>query len=129
VTAAQFKNSTFFDPNDLVQVKYEMVRCVQHEGNSISESARNFGFSRPAFYEAQEALKKDGITGLIPKKTGPKTRHKITAEIMEFLHEAIESHKITTSVDLAKVVLSRFSISVHPRSIERALADEKKKEK
>lgn len=29
-----FRDSAFFDPNDLVQVKYEMLRSVQKEGRS-----------------------------------------------------------------------------------------------
>jgi hypothetical protein len=36
----------FFDPRDLVQVKYEMLRRVRIDGASVSQAARDFGFSR-----------------------------------------------------------------------------------
>ena len=41
-----FQTLTFFDPRDLLQVKYEMVRRVHKDGWSVSRSAAAFGFSR-----------------------------------------------------------------------------------
>jgi hypothetical protein len=46
----------FFDPRDLVQVKYEMLRAVEKEGRSVKQSSEAFRFSRPAFYQAQSQL-------------------------------------------------------------------------
>ena len=37
----------FFDPRDLIQVKYEMLRAVDKEGRPAKEAAKAFGFSRP----------------------------------------------------------------------------------
>src|ERR1700733_2378252 len=71
-----FRGHPFFDPRDLVQVKYEMVRRVEKESWSPTQAAASFGFSRPAFYAAQKALKTKGLSGLIPKKRGPKGAHK-----------------------------------------------------
>ena len=51
-----FSASEFLDPRDLVQVKYEMVRRVRIEGDTVVSSAAEFGFSRPSFYEAAAAL-------------------------------------------------------------------------
>lgn len=51
-----FSENAFFDPCDLIQVKYEMLRRVSHEGKAITETTREFGFSRPSFYEAKNAL-------------------------------------------------------------------------
>src|SRR6476660_9008744 len=56
-----FQNSDFFDPDDLLQVKYEMLRQVHVDRESISEAARAFGFSRPSFYQAQSAFQQDGV--------------------------------------------------------------------
>ena len=55
VTDGLFAASEFFDPRDLVQVKYEMLRRVE-DGQSVTEAAATFGFSRPSFYQAQAAL-------------------------------------------------------------------------
>ena len=45
-----FVDSPFFDPADLVQVRYEMVRRHEVDGQSVSEAAASFGVSRPTFY-------------------------------------------------------------------------------
>ena len=39
VRAKQFHTSDFFDPRDLVQVKYEMLRGVRLEGTCIAQAA------------------------------------------------------------------------------------------
>jgi hypothetical protein len=80
-----FRNSDFFDPDDLVQVKYEMLRQVHIDNGSISESAPTFGFSRPSFYQAQAAFQQDGVFGLFPHKRGPQGGHTLTSEVMEFV--------------------------------------------
>ena len=67
VTHPLFQDSEFFDSRDLVQVKYEMLREVQVENRSVSQSAAAFGFSRPSFYQAQAAFARDGLSGLIPR--------------------------------------------------------------
>src|SRR3954464_2536868 len=56
VADEQFAGSEFLDARDLVQVKYEMVRRVRVDGDTVTRSAQEFGFSRPAFYDAQTAL-------------------------------------------------------------------------
>lgn len=61
VTDAVFIGHPFFDARDLVQVKYEMVRRVEAEGRSVTQTAATFGFSRPAFYTAQSALARGGL--------------------------------------------------------------------
>jgi hypothetical protein len=45
VTDAAFVGQPFFDARDLVQVKYEMVRRVEAEGQSVTQTAATFGFS------------------------------------------------------------------------------------
>jgi len=73
-----FKDNPFFDPKDLLQVKYEMIRVVTQKEKSITAASESFGFSRPSFYEVRKLFLKEGIMGLLPKKTGPKHRHKLT---------------------------------------------------
>ena len=40
-----FLEESFFDPQDLTQVKYEMLRRVETDGKSVTEAAASFGFS------------------------------------------------------------------------------------
>src|SRR5690349_2839277 len=80
-----FRGSEFFDPEDLLQVKYEMLRQVDVDKQPISQAAKSFGFSRPSFYQAQAAFQEAGLTGLLPHKRGPRSGHKLTSELMQFV--------------------------------------------
>ncbi len=122
-----FVEHDFFDPRDLVQVKYEMVRRVEAEGSSVTSAATAFGFSRPSFYQAQESLKTNGLAGLLPKKRGPRSAHKLSAEVVAFLEQVRARDSSLRSRELVRHVEQRFRIRVHPRSIERALARQEKK--
>src|SRR5690348_1935674 len=79
-----FLAENFFDPRDLTQVKYEMLRRVRKDKVPIRTAARSFGLSRPAFYKAQRDFTQEGIGGLIPRRRGPKGGHKLTREIVAF---------------------------------------------
>jgi len=117
----------FFDPRDLIQVKYEMLRAVDKEGRSVKKASKEFGFSRPAFYQAQSQFKKGGVTGLIKKRPGPKSAHKLTAEILAFIEEKTEEGEPLRARKLVPLLKEKFGKDFHPRSIERAMARRKKK--
>lgn len=122
VAAEEFVASEFFDARDLVQVKYEMVRRVRVEGDAVSRSSAAFGFSRPSFYEAAATLEAGGLAALVPSRPGPRRAHKLTAEVVAFARQQLESDPSLRSVELAEAIAGRFGIRVHPRSVERALA-------
>jgi hypothetical protein len=69
-----FAQHDFFDPHDLVQLKYETVRAVELDGHPIAQAALDFGLSRPTIYEAQQKLRQAGVEGLLPKNAVPKKR-------------------------------------------------------
>ena len=48
------EKSPFFDTNDLMQMKYEMLRSVSVDQQSIADAAQMFGLSRVAYYHAQK---------------------------------------------------------------------------
>jgi transposase len=126
VRDALFAENPFFDPDDLVQVRYEMVRRHEVDGQMISEVATNFGVSRPTFYKAQVALATEGLAGLLPAQRGPKAGHKLSPEILAFDADLrANSPEITTSRRL-DAIEGRFGIRVHRRSLERALLRKKK---
>ena len=60
VTDEAFGSQEFFDARDAVQVKYEMVRRVRVDGDSVTAAAAAFGYSRPSYYEAAAALDESG---------------------------------------------------------------------
>ncbi|MGH7644059.1 MAG: helix-turn-helix domain-containing protein [Gemmatimonadales bacterium] len=122
-----FAAADFFDARDLVQVKYEMVRRVRVDRHPVSRSAAAFGFSRPALYQAQAALARGGLAALVPKKPGPRRAHKLSLEVVDFLHRARTADPSLRPPELARRVRTRFGRTVHPRSVERALARREKK--
>jgi len=122
-----FAQDEFFDPCDLVQVKYEMLRRVQAEGRPVSEAAAAFGFSRVAYYQAQATFVDEGLPGLVPKRPGPRRAHKLSETVLEYLDQQRATDKDLRATDLAEMVLKKFGFSVHPRSIERALSKRRKK--
>lgn len=121
-----FQSNEFFDANDLLQVKYEMLRLARLENRSVSDSAKAFGFSRPTFYQAREAFEQDGLAGLIPQKPGPRSGHKLTASVMAFLGRARTAEPAARTEQLAVLVHQHFGVKVHPRSIERQFRRQKK---
>lgn len=127
VTDPLFVDSPFFDPNDLLQVKYEMLRRVRVDHAAVSSAAHAFGFSRQAFYEAQAAFDRAGLAGLVPDKPGPRGAHKLSEPIVQFLRSERAKDRNVSSALLADKVLRRFGVSVHARSIDRALARSEKK--
>ncbi len=70
-----FLDNEFFDRRDLVQVRYEMLRRVRTEGQTIADIAARFGVSRPTFYKVQADFDRDGLAGLLPVKRGPTGFH------------------------------------------------------
>lgn len=122
-----FTQSDFFDARDVIQVKYEMLRRVRVNGDPVAESSRAFGFSRPSFYQAQGAFDAGGLPALLPKKPGPRSSHKLREEIVDWLARLQISEPGISSTELAERVEKHFSITAHPRSIERALSRRKKK--
>ena len=122
-----FHKSEFFDPKDMVQVKYEMVRRVSKEDYSVTNATKKFGFSRPSFYQAKALIKSGGLSALVPKRRGPREAHKLSNEIMDFVDERLKVNKQATPKELALTIKERFRIEVHPRSVERALQRRKKK--
>ena len=127
VTDELFLTHEFFDPRDLVQVKYEMLRRVQSEGQAVSHSAAHFGFSRPSFYQAQAAFQQGGLPALMPQNRGPKNAHKLTAEVLALVRQAQQQDPSLRPAVLALLVKNTYGITVHPRSMERALTRSQKK--
>lgn len=123
-----FKDNDFFDADDLLQTKYEMLRRVEADQWSVTDVAKSFGFSRRHFYVLQKQFADEGLHGLLSDKRGPKGAHKLNEEIMRFIDVQIEKDPSLKAPGIGLLLKKQFGIRVHRRSIERAL-DRKKKGK
>jgi transposase len=122
-----FRAGEFFDPDDLVQVKYEMLRRHRVENKPVTDVARSFGASRQTFYAAAALFDSQGIPALIPKRRGPRHPHKCTDEVLDFAANWKDEHPADPMQRVAEAIQERFGLSINPRSIDRALARRKKK--
>jgi transposase len=104
-----------------------MLRQVQIDKAPVSQSAHAFGFSRPTFYQTQLSFELEGLSGLVPRKRGPRGAHKLTAPVMEFVAQARAAEPLLSPGDLAQRVKEQFGLVVHARTIERRLGREKKR--
>ncbi len=122
-----FVRDPFFDPRDRVQVKYEMLRRRRVDGRPVTEIATSFSVSRQAFYEAASAFAATGLPGLVRKRPGPQHAHKCTDEIVDFAAQWQAGESERSAERLAAAVAQRFHVTIHPRSLTRAVERRKKK--
>jgi transposase len=120
-----FAQGDFFDPRDMIQVKYEMLRRVRVEHLSVTQAAGEAGLSRPTYYQVKARFDEAGIAGLLPHKRGPHAPHKLCGEVLAFVESQITAGQPIRARVLAQKLMKRFGIEVHPRTIERALRGKK----
>ena len=125
VKTPKFIDDHFFDPMDIVQVKYEMLKEVEREGVTVTDATDNYGFSRTAYYNIKDAFSKQGIKGLIPERTGPKSPHKLTREYQKRIDECVAGNPGISSNEIAELLNKDGSINISKRTIERYRAKKK----
>jgi len=121
----RFQGNEFFDPHDIVQVKYEMLRRVSVENASVSAATEDYGVSRPTYYQTKASFDKAGVAGLVPQKRGPHGPHKFRGEALAFVQQQLVAGEPVRARELAKLVRQKFDLNIHPRTIERAVAGKK----
>ena len=124
-----FLGEEFFDARDVVQVKYEMIRRVSVDGESVTAAAAAFGYSRPSYYAAAAALADAGLEGLVAAKPGPHGGHKLTETVLGWAEEQLDADPDLRPAGLVEPIAERFAVRVHPRSVERALARRREQSK
>jgi transposase len=122
---SKFHDGEFFDPRDIVQVKYEMLRRVSVENASVTSATEEYGVSRPTYYQTKASFEEAGIAGLVPRKRGPRGPHKIRDAVLAFIQEQLVAREPIRARQLAEQIRKKFNLHVHPRTIERAVAVKK----
>jgi transposase len=126
VRAPLFGENPFFDPCDLVQVRYEMLRAVWVDGESVVEAADRFGVTRQTWYRAAWSFEREGLAGLVPDRPGPKNPRKLLPGIVDDLVRIRRRDPAVTYRQLAEIVERRWGVRVHQQSVARAIARSKK---
>ena len=116
-----FERIAFFDPNDKLQVKYEMLRSHEVERLPVNRSAELFGYTRQGFYQIQQAFREEGTAGLVEKKRGRKGPVKCTPEIVAFIVRQKQAEPEISGRELAERVLEEHGVRMHRRTIEKVV--------
>ena len=124
---ALFQTHPFFDPRDLVQVRYEMVRRVICDRQPVEATATAFGFSRVRLYQLRRRFESEGLIGLLPQAKGPRRAHKLSDDVLTFILQTLQAEPELRTAELPLRVAQQYGFSVHIRSIERALTRHRKK--
>ncbi len=127
VTDELFRDNPFFDPRDGLQVKYEMLRRVRVDGETVRHAASICGLSRPTYYQALKAFERDGLAGLLPAAKGPRRAHKLTPGILDFIDALLENDPRLRAAEIVERIRDEHQVEVHPKSIERARRARSKK--
>ncbi len=124
IRADRFREDDFFDPRDLLQVRYEMARST--ETATLAEVAAAFGVSVPTCVRVRRRFHEGGLQALLPSPRGPRRPHKVTDEILAFIAAYRAENGPVGSRRLVPVIESRFGVRLHPRSITKAFERLKK---
>jgi len=119
VRDSRFLEDGFYDPQDLVQVKYEMLRSAYNTDCTISELAASFGFSRAAYYKIKNVFDKEGISALVSQPSGPKKPRKLTSGHRQFIDHYLLENPSVSSLHIADILKKERGIDISKRTIER----------
>ncbi len=117
------QSADFFDAQDNVQVRYEMLRAHLLDGDSVSAVCKRFGVSRQTFYILQEKFLQEGSVGLLPKQPGPKGPSKLTQDVLSLVKQRIKEDEPISTPNLLAQVQEKFGVSFHRRTLEKLLRD------
>ena len=114
-----FEKFEFFDPLDLPQVRYEMIRTARVENISVSEACKLFGFSREYFYKLERAFMARGYVALLGSTMGRRPLIALNQEVVNFIvHRKLEEPKLSGE-ELRKEIRKLYSVECSRRTVER----------
>ena len=119
VTEPRFISDDFYDPQDLAQVKYEMLRTARETGRNIEEITGSFGFSRAGFYKIKKSFEEEGASAFASNKTGPRGAWKLTEETRLFIDAYLSEHPNARTEDIVDVLGEERGLEISKRTVER----------
>jgi transposase len=114
-----FETLGFFDPFDLPQVRYEMIRAGRVENISVADACKLFGFSREYFYKLERAFMARGYVALLGSTMGRRPIIALNQEIVNFIvHRKIEEPKLSGE-NLRQEIQRFYNVDCSRRTVER----------
>jgi transposase len=114
-----FETLDFFDPFDLPQVRYEMIRCARAEKLPVVEACKLFGFSREYFYRLERDFMTRGYVALLGSTMGRRPIIALNQEIVNFItHRKMEKAGLSGE-KLRQEIQKRYKVDCSRRTVER----------
>jgi transposase len=114
-----FETLDFFDPFDLPQVRYEMIRSARVEKMTVAAACKLFGFSREYFYKLERAFMARGYVALLGSTMGRRPIIALNQEIVNFIaHRKMENAGLSGE-KLRQEIQSLYKVDCSRRTVER----------
>ena len=112
------QQTDFFDPKDIVQVKYEFLRRCEVEKKEVASTCHDFGFSRTTYYNVQRAFYNGGLPQLMGKPRGRQKPIKLTETVLGFLIAEKARNNNLAAKEMAKRLKERHQVDLTERMIQ-----------
>ena len=121
ISHSLFKTNDFFDPLDLLQVRYEMIRYVKVDGYSVAKACRIFGFSREYYYKLGRMFSERGFVGLLGAPSGRRPLIALNQELVNFIiHKKLEEPNLSGD-NICKQIKKSYYVECSTRTVERII--------
>ena len=114
-----FDTLDFFDPFDLPQVRYEMLRAARSECTPVAEACRQFGFSRECFYRLERKFMKRGCVALLGSPMGRRPLLALNQEIVGFIAQRRLEEPRLSGEQLRRQIHGQYKVDCSRRTVER----------
>jgi len=121
VIHSMFQTYPFFDPLDLPQVRYEMLRIARVDQAPVTEACRLFGFSREYFYRLEREFMSRGYAGLLGSFRGRRPLIALNQELVNFVIHRKMTDPNLTGEDLRKELKTAYQVECSRRTVERII--------
>lgn len=121
VTNPLFGTYEFFDPLDLPQVRYEMLRIARVDHAPVSEACRQFGFSREYFYRLERDFMSRGYVSLLGSFRGRRPLIALNQELVNFIIHRKMTTPNLTGEDLRNELKTAYQVECSRRTVERII--------
>ena len=108
----------FFDPKDIVQVKYELLRSCEVEGRDVASSCIDFGFSRTTYYKVQQAFLDGGLAALMGQPRGRLKPIKVTDVVRGYLIAEKGKNSKLSAREMVAILKERYQVQLSERMIQ-----------
>ena len=114
-----FETLDFFDPFDLPQVRYEMIRSARVEKIPVAEACKLFGFSREYFYKLERSFMERGYVAMLGSTMGRRPIIALNQEIINFItHRKIKEPGLSGE-KLRQEIQQLYNVDCSRRTVER----------